>query len=203
MKRPSSTSITDTPAPPRRRRSLSEEERALWESVARQTKPLRKKARAVKVPADLPVVASPDTAKSAGVARPLPHARTPHVAKPKPPPAPPPLAPLDRRERSQLSRGKKEIDARLDLHGMTQIRAHHALSGFLQRAHSDGLTFVLVITGKGKMGSESERGVLRRQVPQWLSLPEFRTLVVGFEEAHIGHGGEGALYVRIRRSKIR
>ena len=84
---------------------------------------------------------------------------------------------------------------------MTQTRAHRELSGFLQRAHRDGLTFVLVITGKGKTGAESERGVLRRQVPQWLSLPEFRSLVVGFEEAHIGHGGEGALYVRIRRSK--
>ncbi len=55
-----------------------------------------------------------------------------------------------------------------------------------------GLTFVLVITGKGKAGSQdAERGVLRRQVPEWLSLPEFRALVVGFEEAHIGHGGEG------------
>ena len=57
---------------------------------------------------------------------------------------------------------------------------------------------MLVITGKGKVGgAKSERGVLRRQVPQWLSLPEFRSLVVGFEEAHIGHGGEGALYVRV------
>ena len=82
-----------------------------------------------------------------------------------------------------MSRGRKEIDARLDLHGMTQTSAHRALFGFLQRAHHDGLTFVLIITGKGKIGSESERGVLRRQVPEWLSLPEFRTLVVGFEEA--------------------
>ena len=86
---------------------------------------------------------------------------------------------------------------------MTQTRAHRALSGFLQRAHRDGLTFVLIITGKGRtIGPESERGVLRRQVPQWLSLPEFRSLVVGFEEAHIGHCGEGALYVRIRRSRM-
>jgi DNA-nicking Smr family endonuclease len=123
-------------------------------------------------------------------------------AKPDLPPAPPPLAPLGRRERSQLSRGRKEIDARLDLHGMTQTRAHRVLSDFLHRAHADGLTFVLVITGKGKMGLEPERGVLRRQVPQWLSLPEFRTLVVGFEEAHIGHGGAGALYVRIRRIRL-
>ena len=127
--------------------------------------------------------------------------QNPRPPKPEPPDAPP-LAPLGRRERSQLSRGKKQIDARLDLHGMTQTRAHHALSGFLQRAHHDGLTFVLIITGKGKMGAESERGVLRRQVPHWLSLPEFRTLVVGFEEAHIGHGGEGALYVRIRRARL-
>ena len=74
-----------------------------------------------------------------------------HAAEPQPPAAPP-LAPLGRRERSQLSRGRKEIDARLDLHGMTQTRAHRALFGFLQRAHSDGLTFVLVITGKGKIG---------------------------------------------------
>ncbi|HEX7922805.1 MAG TPA: Smr/MutS family protein, partial [Bradyrhizobium sp.] len=97
---------------------------------------------------------------------------------------------------------RQEIDARLDLHGMTQLRAHRMLFAFLQRAHSDGLTFVLVITGKGKVGGlESERGVLRRQVPEWLSLPEFRSLVVGFEEAHIGHGGEGALYVRVRRAR--
>ena len=85
---------------------------------------------------------------------------------------------------------------------MTQTRAHRALLSFLQRASSDGLTFVLVITGKGRAaGPEAGRGVLRRQVPEWLSLPEFRTLVVGFEEAHIGHGGEGALYVRVRRAR--
>src|SRR3954463_8436927 len=105
---------------------------------------------------------------------------------------PPPLAPLGRRERSQLSRGRKEIEGRLDLHGMTQTRAHRALLSFLQRASSDGLTFVLVITGKGR-AAEPERGVLRRQVPEWLDLPEFRALVVGFEPAHICHGGDGAL----------
>jgi DNA-nicking Smr family endonuclease len=110
------------------------------------------------------------------------------------------LVPLGRRERSRLSRGRSDIDARLDLHGMTQLRAHRALLSFLQRAHYDGLTFVLVITGKGSV-ADPERGVLRRQVPQWLSLPEFRSLVVGFEQAHIGHGGEGALYVRIRRAR--
>jgi DNA-nicking Smr family endonuclease len=198
MKRPPFTAIPELSARPRRKRDLSEEERALWESVAKQTKPLRKKHRATK-----PETVSPDTegrvvAKPAALPKSLPPARLPKMPKP----TVPPLAPLGRRERSQLSSGRKEIEARLDLHGLTQARAHRALSGFLQRAHHDGLTFVLVITGKGKMGAESERGVLRRQVPQWLSQPEFRTLVVGFEEAHIGHGGEGALYVRIRRSRI-
>jgi DNA-nicking Smr family endonuclease len=205
MKRPPSTPIPEFPAWPRRKRSLSEEERALWESVAKQTKPLRKRHRAAKPPAvDSPATEAPAAAKPAAPPKPPPSTKILRAPKPQVPPAAPPLlAPLGRRERSQLSRGRKEIDARLDLHGMTQARAHHALSGFLQRAHREGLTFVLVITGKGRaMGAESERGVLRRQVPQWLSLPEFRSLVVGFEEAHIGHGGEGALYVRIRRSKI-
>ena len=192
MKRPPSL---DPPAVSRRRH-LSEEERALWESVARQVKPLRKRPRLAK-----PAVLSPTETHAAKLAtspRPIVSAPAPKPSKP----AMPPLAPLGRRERSRLSRGKDDIDARLDLHGMTQTRAHRVLHGFLQRAHHEGHTFVLVITGKGKVGgSEAERGVLRRQVPQWLSLPEFRTLVVGFEEAHIGHGGEGALYVRIRRAR--
>jgi DNA-nicking Smr family endonuclease len=193
MKRP--PTIPELSAPPRRRRALSDEERALWDSVAKQTKPLRKRTRAAK-PQD--AAAETPVAKPTAPAKPILSVKVARAPKPEPPP----LAPLGRRERSHLSRGRKEIEARLDLHGMTQTRAHRALSGFLQRAHHDGLTFVLVITGKGKMGADSERGVLRRQVPQWLDLPEFRSLVVGFEEAHIGHGGEGALYVRIRRSRI-
>jgi DNA-nicking Smr family endonuclease len=199
MRRPPSPPIPDLVPQARRRRSLSEEERALWESVAKQVKPLRKKSRAAKSHAAETSAETPAAARAA----PAPKPRVPAQTISPPKPATPPLAPLGRRERAKLSRGRMEIDARLDLHGMTQVRAHRALFGFLQRAHHDGLTFVLVITGKGKVGAvETERGVLRRQVPQWLSLPEFRSLVVGFEEAHIGHGGEGALYVRIRRSRI-
>jgi DNA-nicking Smr family endonuclease len=198
MKRRPSTSIPELTPPPRRKRGLSEEDRALWESVAKQVKPLRKRHRAAKPPAapEAEVSVAP---KPVASPKPLAPAKIPAPPKQQPPP----LAPIGRRERSHLSRGRTEIDARLDLHGMTQTRAHHRLFTFLQRAHSDGLTFVLVITGKGKVGgAESERGVLRRQVPLWLSLPEFRTMVVGFEEAHIGHGGEGALYVRVRRSRV-
>jgi DNA-nicking Smr family endonuclease len=197
MKRPAP--IPDLSAPSRRKRALSEEERALWESVAKQVKPLRKRPAAAKAHA-----AASDPASHHAAAKPVP-VKPVNSLKAAPPPRPqaPPLAPIGRRERAKLSRGRQEIDARLDLHGMTQIRAHRVLFTFLQRAHSDGLTFVLVITGKGKVGGlDSERGVLRRQVPEWLSLPEFRSLVVGFEEAHIGHGGEGALYVRVRRARI-
>jgi DNA-nicking Smr family endonuclease len=199
MKRPASFSVPDHPEQPRRKRALSEEERALWDSVARQVKPLRKKPRAAKSTGAAPTAESPPAVKIAPSSRPVVSVQTPKPSKP----AAPPLAPLGRRERAKLSRGRNEIDARLDLHGMTQVRAHRALLGFLQHAHHDGLTFVLIITGKGKMGNaSSERGVLRRQVPHWLGLPEFRSLVVGFEEAHIGHGGEGALYVRIRRARM-
>jgi DNA-nicking Smr family endonuclease len=186
---------SDLSAGLRRKRSLSEEERKLWESVAKQVKPLRKLRRLAR--------RHPVEAETPGVAPAAP-LRSPSPVKIAPPPkpqAPPPLAPIGRRDRAKLSRGKQEIDARIDLHGMTQTRAHRALFGFLQRAHHEGFTFVLVITGKGKLG-DSERGVLRRQVPQWLALPEFRALVVGFEEAHIGHGGEGALYVRVRRARF-
>ena len=183
----------------RRKRSLSREEEALWESVARQVKPLRKRAAKAKhEPDENDVLPSKPAARKPERAHATPAAPR-MVAKP---PVHPPLVALGRRERSHLARGRKEIEARLDLHGMTQTRAHRALFNFLARCSDDGMTFVLVITGKGRASDANpERGVLRRQVPHWLGLPEFRSLVVGFEEAHIGHGGEGALYVRVRRAR--
>jgi DNA-nicking Smr family endonuclease len=214
MKRRVPSSMPDlSEPPPPRKRVLSEEERALWDSVAKQTKPLRKTSRLAKTSHAKTSHAKASVANaSATSSSPVKPAAKPSAVPARPIPSPPlsrpgksvvpPLVSLGRRERIRLSRGRDEIDARLDLHGMTQIRAHHALLGFLQRAHSGGMTFVLVITGKGKVGSaEQERGVLRRQVPHWLSQPEFRALVVGFEEAHVGHGGEGALYVRVRRAR--
>lgn len=176
-------------------RHLSAEERALWDHVAGQTRPLQRHGAFRTVAAAPPPgqVRPPPLKTPAPTRLVLP----PLAAKP---PAAPALAPLGRRQRARLLRGHNDIEARLDLHGMTQMRAHRALADFLRRAQHDGLTFVLIITGKGE-GRDGERGVLRRQVPQWLSLPEFRSLVVGFEVAHGGHGGEGALYVRIRRAR--
>ena len=115
-----------------------------------------------------------------------------------------PLAPFDRRLKQRVARGRDAIDARIDLHGMTQREAHAALLRFLRQAQADAAKVALVVTGKGAGKSAhdpSERGVLRRQVPMWLALPEFRHFVVGFDEAHPSHGGQGALYVRLRRAR--
>ncbi len=186
-----------SPPPSRRKRALSDEEKTLWQSVAKSAKPLRRLRTSVAKPVDddTPETVAPKPATKS-------HAVPSVIVRPQPvpaKPAPPPLAPLGRRERSKLAKGRKPIDARIDLHGMTQAVAHRALIAFLHRAHGDGATFVLIITGKGR--SPTSEGVLRRQVPLWMSLPDLRSLVVGFEEAHIGHGGEGALYVRLRRAR--
>ncbi|ACI91538.1 Smr protein/MutS2 [Afipia carboxidovorans OM5] len=190
-----------SPPPARRRRALDAEERALWETVTKQIKPLRRrKPKELEVAAEAgEEVAAPQGARARSSR--ASEASKPTVTAPRPK-APPPLVTLGRRERTHLARGRKEIEARLDLHGMTQARAHRALIGFVTSSSENGLTFVLVITGKGRSGAlDAERGVLRRQVPEWLGLPELRRFVVGFEEASIGHGGAGALYVRLRRAR--
>ena len=121
-----------------------------------------------------------------------------------------PLAGIDRKEKKRIIRGHLAIDARLDLHGMTQREAHTALFGFLRSAHQQNHKHVLVITGKGSRGEREtyaigpEKGVLRRVVPKWLSEPDIRSIIVGFEEAHPSLGGAGALHIRLRRrNKIR
>ena len=200
-------STADSPA--RRRRRLSAEEQALWETVTRAVKPIRKKRpekpkEAAAPPAPAPE--APPRPKAAPTRRP---AAVP--AKPVPPPQPPqpPLASLERRLVQRVSRGAASIDARLDLHGHTQDVAHRELLRFLRVAQAKEARLVLVITGKGAgMGARegavpfgSGRGVLRRLVPQWLALPEFRAYVIGYDQAHVSHGGEGALYVRVRRAR--
>ena len=182
-----------------RRRQLSEDERALWTGFARSIRPLHGR----QAPAEPPVPASNEAADAAND----------ETAPPDPPPAPAarpqkasaPLVPLGRRLRQRVARGRESIDARIDLHGMTQSRAHAALLRFLRQAQADDVRIALVVTGKGAARADGhhggERGVLKRQVPLWLALPEFRSLVVGFEDAHIGHGGQGALYVRLRRAQ--
>jgi DNA-nicking Smr family endonuclease len=181
----------------RRRRRLTADEERLWAVVARSVRPLRAKP-AMKPSAAPPAKAAPPESQSARppVAKRVEHAPRLATHSPKPPS---PAHALPRRERQQLARGRAEIGGRIDLHGMTQAEAHDALVRFLRRAQAEGAKFVLVITGKG--GPGGDRGVLRRQVPLWLALPAFRASVLGFDVAHVGHGGEGALYVRLRKAR--
>jgi len=176
-----------------RRRVLSRDERILWNTFASSITPLRD---GPSVAADGEEPAGAPAALSARALRPLVPPLAPCEG------APPPLAPLGRRMKARVARGREAIDARLDLHGLTQSEAHAELLRFLRSASMRGARVVLVITGKGRRGeSDGERGVLRRQVPQWLGLSEFRPFVVGFEDAHLAHGGEGALYVRVRKTR--
>lgn len=121
------------------------------------------------------------------------------TAMDRPPQAPSqkPLADIDHRTHTKIRRGRLEVDAKLDLHGMRQAEAQRALIGFLRRAQSEGARVVIIVTGKGL--TREDGGVLRRVVPMWLQAANLRDLVIGFGEAARHHGGEGALYVRIRR----
>jgi DNA-nicking Smr family endonuclease len=174
-------------------RRLTDEERKLWGHFTRSVVP---RGRGLVPAAPLPTAASSKTKSSTQV---RPPARVATAAAR----TAPGLEPFDRRLKQRLARGTESLDDRIDLHGKTQSEAHAALLSFLRKAQSHGAKFVLVITGKGGGARDdwSERGVLKRQVPQWLKLPEFRGYVIGFEDAHSGHGGAGALYVRIRRRK--
>ena len=104
---------------------------------------------------------------------------------------------LDRPTRDKLAKGRLPIEGKVDLHGLTQSEAHALLLAFLHRAYAEGRRHVLVVTGKGSsFGSD---GVLKRAVPAWLSTAPFRAIVGSHETAARGHGGGGALYVRLRR----
>lgn len=178
-------------------RTLSDHEQELWRGVTRSVVPLKpKRLRSRPSRAEL----SPVPEKK----RPMPTKDHPEAARvARMPKGPPPLLPIDRRTRQRIARGAQAIEARIDLHGRTQGEAHEALLRFLHRAQRDGARIALVITGKGGRAGEGaiDRGILKRQVPLWLALPEFRIYVAGFDDARVEHGGEGALYVRLRRPR--
>jgi len=175
-----------------RLRRLSDEEIALWTEVARSVSRRRG--------ASLPIPSKPVAHEAQAVGQaPAP---APETAPGKPRALP--LAPIERRLKRELSRGRAMIDGALDLHGMNQAEAHQALRGFLRHSQARGAKLVIIVTGKGGPLDDppawgQERGVLRRLAPHWLREPDLRSVVLGFEEAGRGHGGSGALYVRLRR----
>jgi DNA-nicking Smr family endonuclease len=186
----------------RHRRRLSEDEHKLWHVVTRSIAPLKRKPSGP-LRAEAPAAAGervPPAPPPRRRAEPAPKT----VSKPVAPKPALPVIGLDRRQKHRLARGTDTIDSRIDLHGKTQGEAHMALLGFLRHAQAQGARYVLVITGKGRVsgpGQHGEHGILKRQVPMWLRLPEFRAHVLAVEDAHATHGGEGALYVRLRRAR--
>ena len=107
---------------------------------------------------------------------------------------------LDRKTQVRMRRGQVRLEGRLDLHGMIQTEAYRALLNFIEAAYYDGRRSVLVITGKG-LTRDGEVGVLRQAVPRWLNEQPLNALIKGFGYAARQHGGEGALYVLIRKKK--
>jgi DNA-nicking Smr family endonuclease len=163
--------------------------------------------------------------KPAAKPKPRPVPATPTAAKPSPP-APAPTAPaapipadlplgrrraiagLDRRKADRLRRGELAIDARLDLHGMTQEAAHAALNRFIEQAAARDHRCLLVITGKGSPRWNEDAaimparsGILRQAVPRWLGEPALRPLIVAVHPAAAQHGGDGALYLLLKRRR--
>jgi len=198
----------------KRARSLSAQERALWETVARQIEPLddiylNKLPKSVSVKALSMEIINPAPVrkfqigeKSSGSSIKTRGFLNPSLSQSL---AAQPIK-MDSKNFTQMKRGKIKPEGRIDLHGMTLEQAHPELVDFIQSAHARGKRLVLVITGKGKMRDEGgpiprRYGVLRHQVPQWLALAPLAVLVLQTAEAHANHGGYGALYVYLRRSR--
>ncbi|MCA1442206.1 Smr/MutS family protein [Ensifer sp. IC4062] len=181
-----------------REKKLSPEDRILWGKVARSTRPMPGRLEGL---ADLlgeSEVVAPADSDLSKVATTLQEKAEPGftLSKGK---AERRHHPLERPVKRKLAKGRVALEARIDLHGMIQSEAHGLLLQFLLKAHERGLRHVLVITGKGtSLGSD---GALKRAVPLWFSLPEFRPLISSYEPAARNHGGEGALYVRLARAK--
>jgi len=169
------------------KRPLKPDELRLWSLIAATVHPLPGRVRpappeALPPPGETAQRAAPTVAAPANTAR-------------KPAPGRHGLEIIEPRRRHRIIRERDPIGARLDLHGMDQDRARAALDGFLRRAWDDGYRAALVITGKGVQGD----GILRRRVPEWLAAPALHPIVAGVSEAHRRHGGEGALYVALKR----
>jgi DNA-nicking Smr family endonuclease len=166
------------------KRPLRPDELRVWSLVAGTVHPLPGRS-APKPPPE--AVATETPARVPPAPRPTPAQRAARAG----------LDPIEPNRRWRISRERDEIGARLDLHGLDQDRARVVLEGFLQRAFEDGLRAVLVITGKGVQGD----GVLRRRAPDWLGAPHLAHIVAGISEASRRHGGEGALYVALKRKR--
>ena len=182
----------------KRRRPLRPEEAELWNTVARTARPMH--SARLPVPQSDPIAPEPPPKP-----KPQPRLAPFHVGErsaPIKPAHPAPSLAMDAKTHARMTRGKLAPDARIDLHGMTLAEAHPELIRFILNAQSAGHRLVLVITGKGRMTHDPVPrpiGALRLQVPHWLRLPPLGQAVQQVTDAHLKHGGTGALYVYLRR----
>lgn len=180
--------------------SDSDEDDHLWSRVTAGVTPLKSRNRVVV--GDTPETVRIEDKKPKRKPRssaPLQSLKTGASVNPAAAPAAPPVeignsAGVDRRTAERLRRGKMTLDGTLDLHGMTQARAHSALTLFIDTAHQADKRCLLVITGKGQ-------GILKRAVPIWLGDPFLRPKILSVMTARKDHGGDGALYVLLRRRR--
>ncbi len=195
-----------------KRRTLSEAERTLWSLAVQNTERMKPTVAVLLQPPvsvqnrPLPTPVKMQSFRVGQSVKPAPQTRHLHpvldqqFAKTSPN--------MDKRNFDRLKKGKLHVDGRLDLHGMTLAEAHPALNGFVRGAYADGKRLLLVITGKGSTarpdfggGMPSSRGVLKAQVPQWLSMAPLSPLVLQVTQATLKHGGAGAFYVYLRRQR--
>jgi DNA-nicking Smr family endonuclease len=177
-----------------KRRAIDSDERALWQAAMRGVTRHRAK---VKVEEDFPEMISPAPAKAGAHGDAERGASMDSGLRPKAGKKGEGQG-IDRRQALRLKRGQLPIEARLDLHGMTQAEAHRALAAFVARGHAAGKRVLLIVTGKG---TREGSGVLRAAVPRWLAEPALRPLVLTSEPAVPRDGGDGALYLLLRRSR--
>jgi DNA-nicking Smr family endonuclease len=163
------------------KRPLKPEEQHIWGMVAATIHPLPGRG----TPTARQEAAKTETA--ARIAPPKPQARKAKLREQ--------LDGIEPNRRHRIAREREDIGARLDLHGMDQVRARTVLEGFLANAFHEGWRAVLVITGKGVQGD----GILKRRAPEWLAAPHLAHIVAGISDAARHHGGEGALYVALKR----
>jgi DNA-nicking Smr family endonuclease len=177
------------------KKTLTDDDRILWGKVARSTRPMPGRMKSIE---EFEAELEAREAESEAPKAPPMKAAAMTEASAEPPKKPSGRhQPLERPVKRKLAKGRLELEARIDLHGLFQSEAHTLLHSFILRAHERGLRHVLVITGKGSsMGSE---GALKRAVPMWFSKPEFRHLISSYETSAQNHGGEGALYVRLSK----
>ncbi len=184
-------------------RGLKESERQLWDVVTREIRPLKGRA-----PPPRQAARAPPPDPPAPTSPPAPLLPPTNVHKPRPQTvAMAQMVEVGRRQPGlddtswrHLSNGRLRADRTLDLHGRTAQAAFVALHGFLLRAQADRLRCVEIITG---VGSGQDGGILRRELPFWLSRQDLRHLVLAAVNPHAGNPGSVRVLLRRRVNKGR